>query len=352
MKIAFVGGGTMGPVAPLLTVVNQIRKQRLLWDLLWLGTHEGPEGKVIQDHSIPFFPITTAKIPRYPSLRWITFPFDFLKACREVYRIFKRQRPDLIVTVGGFTAVPAVMVGFCLGITSYAHQYDAHPTWTNRLIAPFVKKMTSSFIYKTSPFFLQSECKQIATPTRFQLSMLPTKDEGLAYFKLAQDKPTVLVIGGGTGATALNTAYEVMKDKWLKDVQVIHVAGKGKATMADSYEFLSASEMAMAYAASDLVVTRAGMGSLSELMSCEKPMVIVPIPNKNQQENARKLQEHDAAIVLDQSRPGFASMLYGSVMALIKSPADARTLTRYYPEVLKTDQGEELLSSILSLLAI
>lgn len=338
MKYAFVGGGTMGPVTPLIAVYQTLRARHADAAFCWLGTEAGPEKPVIQALDVPFFAIPVAKLPRYPSIRWFTWPKDIYRAYIEARRILLLERPDMVIGAGGFTAFPVAVAAKRLKIPVVLHQLDVLPGLTNRLVAPFASLITSSFAYDTSPFIGSNTVQAIATPVRFA-SDRPTREAAAQVFGLDPVKPIVLIVGGGTGAQALNDAFLAKQDTWFKEMQVIHVSGKGKKAAESSYEFLDAERMLAAYAAADVIVTRAGLGALSEIVAMQKPCVIVPIPSTQQEANAKAFADADAAIVLDQRDPGFASMLHACVLALVQRPVEAKKLVAQYQSVMTTDGG-------------
>lgn len=338
MKYAFVGGGTMGPVTPLIAVYQTLNARHAEASFCWLGTEMGPEKPVIQALGIPFYSVPVAKFPRYPSKQWLTWPYDLFVAVAEAKRVLARERPEMVIGAGGFTAFPVAFAAKRLGIPVVMHQLDVQPGLTNRLVAPFAQVITSSFTYEESPFVAAKQVQPIATPVRFAGDR-PTREAAAQVFALDPVKPIVLIVGGGTGAQALNDAFLAKQDAWFKEMQVIHVAGKGKKAADSSYEFLDAERMLAAYAAADVVVTRAGMGALSEIVAMQKPCVIVPIPGSQQEANAEAFAKADAAIVLDQRAEGFASMLYACVLALVQRPEEAKKLVAQYQSVMTTDGG-------------
>ncbi|MFO0764987.1 MAG: UDP-N-acetylglucosamine--N-acetylmuramyl-(pentapeptide) pyrophosphoryl-undecaprenol N-acetylglucosamine transferase [Patescibacteria group bacterium] len=225
------------------------------------------------------------------------------------------------------------------------HQLDVEPGLTNKLIAPLATSVTTSFAYATSPFAGVKHVHRIATPVRF-VGEVMTRAEGANVFGLDAAKPIVLIMGGGTGAQALNEAFLTKQDAWFKDMQVIHVSGKGKKAADSSYEFLDAERMRAAYAAADVVITRAGLGSLSEIVALQKPCIIVPIPGSHQEANAQAFAKADAAIVLDQRTEGFAAMLHACALAMVQHPEEAKKLVSHYDNVMTTDGGESLADRI------
>src|SRR3989339_1519603 len=141
-KILFAGGGTLGPVTPLLAVAEAWRKRDALVDMVWVGTPHGPEQEVVNKAGIRFLTLLVARVPRYPTWEWIWLPFRFLFVLFQSVQLLRRERPDVIGSAGGYTAVPIVMAGWLLRIPAWIHQQDVPPALTNRIMAPFARWIT------------------------------------------------------------------------------------------------------------------------------------------------------------------------------------------------------------------
>ncbi len=338
MKIAFAGGGSLGPVTPLLAVSRAMKGLEPKAEFIWFGTEEGPERALVEAEGIRFFPITVAKLPRYPSIRWITFPFDALKAKREAKSVLIKERPNVVVSVGGFTAVPVIREAAAMNIPCAIHQLDAVLSWSNRAVESLCTSKTSSF--KREGYL------QIATPTRFDANDLPEHPV---------QKKTVFVVGGGTGAAALNEAISSKRDEWLRVADVIHATGagkKGELKNAFGYtvkELFDQEEMKLALGLADIVITRAGIGGLADIAACSKAAVVVPIPNNQQEENARLFKQAGAAIVVEQGE-AFSERLLNQTKQLLANPALIKELGERAHAFFTTDNGEELAREVLKIL--
>lgn len=359
MKIAFAGGGTLGPVTPLLAVARAIkiassrtpRNDKL--EFVWFGTPDGPERAVVEKEGIRFYPITVAKLPRHFDIRWLTFPFDSMKAHQEVREILLKEKPDVVVTAGGFTGVPVVREASKLGIPCVMHQLDVVPGLSNKAIVKRCQSVTISFPYERPPFGSVSTIR-VPTPARFRSADLPSKAQGAAFFHLDAQKPIVFIVGGGTGAQALNEAIDARFKSWNSFAQLIHVTGKGKLggrVDRAGYvvrEFLDADAMRHAYAAADLVVTRAGIGALSETAALSKAAMIVPIPGNQQEENAKAFHRAKAGLYVKQDQEDFAGMLPKLAKHLLADRAELERLGNAAHEFLPTDDGSGLAERIVS----
>ncbi len=362
MKILFVGGGTLGPVTPLLAVAKKLKTREPHWSLVWIGTPNGPEKKLVEALDIPFQFLPIVKLPRYPSWRWIAFPFLWLVVRREAARLIKQLKPDAIVTAGGFTAVPVVYAASKKHIPCFTHQLDLVPGLANKKIAPLCASVTTSFEYERAPFGDRVTDEQIPTPTLFSFTHLPSRHEALHHFGLSDGRPVTLIFGGGTGAQALNEMMDRTHHEWSKFTQVIHGTGKGKLDIRHSTldirkkthgyvmrEFFG-EEMALAYAAADLIVCRAGMGTLSEIAALKKAAIIVPIPKSHQEFNAQAFEEAGAAVVIRQDSKKFEEELLAAAELLIHDEKARHEMGERAHQFLTTDDGSAFAERIIKIL--
>ncbi len=349
LTILFAGGGTLGPVTPLIAVLRTLRAARPDLSFAWAGTADGPERQVVEREGIPFHVVPVAKLPRYPSIQWLRLPFAYLAARREASRIIDAVKPALVVGAGGFTQVPLMHAAHARHITCLLHQLDKDPGLSNRRAAKVCAGVTTSFAYERPPFG-RVPAERIPTPCRFAGAPLPSREQSLLAFGLSELTRTVLVMGGGTGAAALNRALDTMLAELVEHMQVIHVTGPRKIERradTEGYavrESLDEAGMLMAYAAADVVVSRAGMGSLAELAALAKPSVLVAIPDTHQERNAQALGH--AVMVLPQF--DLSSKLPSLLRQLMTDAKRRQALGAALHAALPTDDGTALAERILA----
>ncbi len=348
-KIALVGGGTMGPTAPLLALYDYWRKTHPRDQFIWAGTAEGPERKPVEARGMAFEVIPSAKIPRYFSLQLFTWPFDYFKAVQDSKIFLDKHKPDIIIGAGGFTQVPLIRTAARRNIPCIIHQLDFVPGWSNLAVQKFCRYITTTFIYHYKKFRKCKNEKQIATPNRFAAMEIPEKKPSKEYFGFNGDMPVLLVIGGGTGSRALNQAVELNIEKWLEKIQILQLTGRGRSTNPSErtgykrFEFLDRDELLCAYASADMVISRAGMGGITDLATLSKPTILVPIPNTHQEKNTRHLPL--AAIEVKESDHLFED-LYKEVLRLLKDPDKRKKLGLELHRTVTTDDGREWASII------
>lgn len=305
-KILFAGGGTAGPVTPLLAILDEMKKRWGTMEVHWIGTPDGPERRLIAERGLAFTALRAAKFDRFLSLRNLAAPFLFIASCWRAYRVLGDVKPDVVVAAGAFVAVPVVLMAWLRRIPAFIHQLDVRPGLANKIMAPFARAITVTFEASLKDF---SSAKTFWTGAPVRESILYPKTNSLP---MRADKPVVLIFGGGTGAQAINDLVAASLDVLTSAAQIVHItgAGKGKAQKSSNtgnrtdyhaYEFLSA-EMGEAYAKAAVVVTRAGLGTMLELAALGKPAIVIPIPNSHQEDNAELLFRAEAALVLDQTQ--------------------------------------------------
>lgn len=344
-KFLFCGGGTLGPVTPLLAVLRRIREARPEAEFAWVGTEYGPEAALVEAEGVAFHALPRAALPRYPSQRWLTFPFDYLKAARMAKRILELERPALVASAGGFMQVPVMREAAKQGIACAVHQLDRVPLLSNKAVAAKCAAVTTSFGYAAPPFG-RVKSIQVATPCRFAKRRVPSREEAAERLGLDPTRPILLVFGGGTGALAINEAVASAIDELLKAAQVVHLTGKGKSVEHalehpgyKVHDFFNENEMLDAYAAADLVVSRGGFGALSELAALRKAAIVVPIPHSPWVENAEALGD---AVRLVKQTEYLGNDLLRNVKDLLADDVGCQSLGRRLDEALPTDDGSAL----------
>lgn len=304
MKILLVGGGTGGATTPLLALAEEYRRRDPYVRFLFVGTSRGPERSLVQSTNITFFSIPAGKLRRYFSLLNISdliiTMFGFFKA----YSLIRREKPDVLIGVGGYVQVPVMYAGYVLGIPSMIHQQDVVPGLANSLCAPISKKITVAF-EESLRYFPKRKTSWIGNPTRGQL-LQGSKKNGYERFNLHRQLPVLLAFGGGTGSQQLNQLIAEASLTLVNHFQIIHITGGRDDSFTvqhphyHPYTFLT-DGMADAYAVSDLVICRAGLSTLSELSTLGKAAVLVPLPHSHQVINARFFEEKNAVIVAQES---------------------------------------------------
>lgn len=372
MKIILTGGGTLGSVVPLLAVVQKLKEQKTESEFLWIGTKTGPEKELVESYKISFKAISSGKLRRYFSLKNFLDPFLIIVGFFQSIGIIRKFRPDLVLSAGGFVGVPVIWAAWFLGVKSIAHQQDLRPGLANKLVLSMVKKITVVF-EESKNYFPRSKTVLIGNPVRPEI-FSGNRERAKQFFHLEDNLPTILFLGGGTGSLTLNKIIIQSLKNLLEFFQVIHVTGKGKGlegiksevksqaefkkivaeesgslinSRYHSYEFII-EEMKDAYMVADLVLSRAGLSTLSELAVLGKPTILIPLPG-HQEENAAYFRRNNAAIVLSQ-KDLIPEDLVGVIKTLINNKTELDTLGRNIKKIMPPDAAEKMARVILDVL--
>ncbi len=283
MRIVLTGGGTGGHVIPNFAVIEELRKECKDLDLLYVGSKKGPEREMVHKFGVKFQAVSCGKLRRYFSVENVLDFFRIPKGVVQAWVLLRKFKPHVIFAKGGYVSVPVVLAGALRRIPIICHESDLNPGLANRICFRFADKICLSF--EESMKFVNSRYvgKTVVTGNlvRSEISK-GRKDEGWDLTGFSAGKPVLLVMGGSQGAKEINTLVENSLNDLLARWQVVHVRGKGnmrmdlKAKGYKQYEYLDA-ELPHIYAISDVVVSRGGANSLSELAVLKKKAVVVPL---------------------------------------------------------------------------
>lgn len=307
MKIFLSGGGTLGPVVPLLAVAETYQKYHPEARFIWVGTGNGPEKELVKKYLIPFYAVPAGKWRRYFSVWNI---FDWAKIIIGFfYSIFLivRHRPALVISAGGFVSVPLHWAAALLGVPAWIHQQDLRPGLSNKLMAWTATKITTA-LKESRQYFNLEKTEWIGNPVRNLL--VEDWDEARKKLGIVSGSPVIFALGGGTGSSRINELVAEAVPQWPRDWQIVHLVGKERPRalaekMAQTFSNYHAfqfftDEMAAAYLSADVVIARAGFGTLTELAALGKPAIILPMSGTHQEENAKFFANQNAIIEVDE----------------------------------------------------
>jgi UDP-N-acetylglucosamine--N-acetylmuramyl-(pentapeptide) pyrophosphoryl-undecaprenol N-acetylglucosamine transferase len=320
-KIVIAGGGTGGHVQPAIAVAGALRGLSQV-DLTWIGSSAGVERDIAASYQIRFFTIPTGKLRRYLSLHTlidaVRIPFGVLRARLHLRTI----QPDVIFSTGGFVSVPTVIAGWMAGIPIITHEQTATAGLANRINARFADRIALAF-QATADEFPGRDRQIVVTGNPVRPELLDG-DAGRARTNLniPSELPVTYITGGSLGAQALNSCVRTLISSLCTQAFVIHQCGPTAANgdyprLLETRETLQSelrdryvvrerlgSELADIYAVADVVIGRAGAGTVAELALLGKPSILIPLPGAagdEQTRNARVLADVDAAILIPQS---------------------------------------------------
>ncbi|NTW45497.1 MAG: undecaprenyldiphospho-muramoylpentapeptide beta-N-acetylglucosaminyltransferase [Candidatus Moranbacteria bacterium] len=335
LRIVLTGGLTGGHLFPLLAVAKAVaNRSSVPVTFLYLG----PPGRfgcdAVRNENIPVRPIVTGKLRRYFSFRNVVDPFKavigFVQSIWYLYAFM----PDVVFAKGGAVSVPVCLAAWALRIPFMIHDSDAVPGAANRMLAGFASRIAVAYPSAAGEFPVEKTAVT-GNPVRPELSG-GIASRADSYFGFASDKPLVLVLGGSLGAKSLNAAVARMLPDVIRETQILHQTGEAgyaeTVSIAGEYgikagregyvvtPFLSASELADALVRADIVISRAGASTVSELAAFGKPSILVPLPtaaNDEQRMNAYQVAGIGGAVVLEESNLG-EHILSAKVDALLR----------------------------------
>lgn len=324
LAVLLAGGGTTGHVSPLLALADCLRRRDPATGVLVLGTNEGLEARLVPARGYELAVVPRVPLPRKPSAALLRLPGRLLGAVRaaeravvEAGRAVGAPRADVVVGVGGYVAVPAYLAARRMGVPVVVHEANFRPGVANRLGARLTRHVATTF--PGTDLHGQGGAGELTgLPMRTEVTRLDRavrRAEARAAFDLHPDAPTLLVTGGSLGAQRLNTAVVEGAAALLAAVpgggpapQVLHLTGAGKAVAPSGlpdgavYRVLEYTDrMDLAYAAADLVLCRAGAGTVCETTAVGLPAVYVPLPvgNGEQRLNAAGAVAAGSALLVD-----------------------------------------------------
>jgi UDP-N-acetylglucosamine--N-acetylmuramyl-(pentapeptide) pyrophosphoryl-undecaprenol N-acetylglucosamine transferase len=310
MKILLAGGGSGGPVQPVLAVALEIKKKYANTEFLFVGTRKGPEREMVEAAGVSFVSIPAARWRRFFSIKNLFAPFIFLLGLFRARSVVKNFKPDVFFSAGGFVAVPLAWMARLAGVRIVIHQQDATIGLANKLIAPFADQITTAFEKTSKEFYSGSglfnkkweTATWVGNPVRTDL--LESKVDAKTYFGLHDELPILLVLGGATGAQQINRLIEEILPYLVGSHQVVHQTGKGKNTIQykhrnyHPYELIPFDAYSAILKTAHLVIARAGLSTITELSAMGKAAILIPMPHTHQEENAKILLEKHSAVVL------------------------------------------------------
>ena len=278
-RIVLTGGGTAGHVTPLIALLPALTNEN--YDIHYIGSYEGIERKLIEEYNIPYYGISSGKLRRYLDPKNFTDPFKVIKGYLEARKILKKLNPDILFSKGGFVSVPVVFAARKCRIPVIIHESDMTPGLANKLAIPAAKKVCANFP-ETLKHLPPEKAVLTGTPIRQEL-FSGNKIKGLDFCGFTANKPVLMVIGGSTGSKVINDVVRGMLPTLLRDYQLIHLCGKGNLDprLTDikgyaQFEYIKA-ELSDLFAASDIVISRAGANAICEILALRIPNILIPL---------------------------------------------------------------------------
>lgn len=360
-RILVTGGGTGGHIFPAISIANAVKELHPNAEILFVGASGGMEMTVVPKHGYKIEGVTISGIMRKLSLQNIlknlAFPFKLMKSLSQARGILKRFKPDVVVGVGGYASGPVGRAAARLGIPLVVTEQNALPGKTNKWLAPHAKAILLG-LDGALKYFEKYADKTRVTGNPVRASLLQGKrEDGLKAYGLDPAKPVVLSLGGSLGARAMNEAWEADAAALLDaDIQLVWQCGKRY------YEQLQPrvkehpglrlvpfiEDMASAYAMADVVVTRAGASTISELILLNKVSILMPSPNvaeDHQTKNAMSIVAQNAAVMVKDVEA--SEKLVPAVLDILKNEDKFKSLQAGIRATEKHDSALEIARELM-----
>ena len=372
MKILFTGGGSGGHVLPITAITREIRRFSIKKELefFYIGPKDDFGSLLLSQEDIKIKNILSGKIRRYTDRKSLfqnfidiafKIPFGIMQSFFHVFFL----APDLIFSKGGFGSVPIVITGWLLGVPIFIHESDSIPGLANKFLAKFSSKIFTSFPRTIE--FDEKKMILIGNPIRREI-LDGSKEKAKKIFKLTDKKPVILVLGGSQGAKRVNDLFLELLPEIIQEFEIIHQCGENNFQRVSSeskviikefmqkyyhpFPFLKEEELKNAYSACDIVISRAGSGSIFEIAAVGKPSILIPLPESaqnHQVNNAYVYAKNGSAIVMETANftPHF---FFEQLKTLFENPEKLKKMSEATKKFAKPSAAKDIARYILSYL--
>lgn len=362
LRIIISGGGTGGHIFPAVSIANAIKELRPDTEILFVGAEGRMEMHRVPAAGYPIKGLPVAGFDRKNLLKNIPVLIKLFKSQRMAKKIIKDFRPHAAVGVGGYASGPTLKMAGSMKIPTLLQEQNSYAGVTNKLLAKQAKKICVAY-EGMERFFEKDKIILTGNPVRQGLrNQQTTREEALRSFNLEPNKRTVLILGGSLGARTINQCLMMNLDKVKSSgIQFIWQTGKiyideartavaqaGELPMLHVTDFIS--DMATAYSAADLVISRAGAGSISEFCLLQKPVILVPSPNvaeDHQTKNALALVNKNAAIFVKDAEA--KEILLDKAIEAVNQPELLKELSKNIAKLAFTDSANVIAKEVIKL---
>lgn len=358
------GGGTGGHIFPAIAIANAVKKRWVDSEILFVGAEDRMEMERVPAAGYKIIGLPVAGFNRKNLFKNISVVFKLFKSLNRARGIIENFKPDIAIGVGGYASGPILKAATGKGVPTLIQEQNSYAGVTNKMLAQ--KATTICVAYGgMDKFFPKEKIVVTGNPCRQDLVISEeNRNEGYKHFKLNPHKKTILMVGGSLGAATLNKsiANAFTKLNAAEDVQVLWQCGKyyfkemSNLQMEDKIPdnvFLTdfISRMDYAYSVADLIISRAGAGSISEFSILGKPVILVPSPNvaeDHQTMNAKALVDKDAAVMVSDNIAN--DMLFDVALSLVKNSRELKSLSENILKLAQHNSAERIVDEIEKIL--
>lgn len=363
LRVIISGGGTGGHIFPAISIANTIKTRYPDATILFVGAEGRMEMEKVPAAGYDIIGIEISGINRKNVLKAFSALWKFVKSLSKAKKILKDFKPDIVIGVGGYASAPVLYKANSMKIPTLIQEQNSYAGVTNKFLAKKASKICVAY-EGMEAFFPKDRIVMTGNPCRQELlSSTITREEAYKEFNLDLSKKTILVIGGSLGARTINKSLLANIDKLINsDIQVVwqcgklysfelnmDLASKGNPKNIHLHEFIT--RMDLAYKAADLVISRAGASSISELCLLGKPVILIPSPNvseDHQTKNAMALVNKDAAILIKDSDAIID--LVTVALETIKDEGKLKVLSENILNLAQPDSANRIVDEVITLI--
>ena len=350
------GGGTGGHIFPAIAIADELKRRLPDAEILFVGAKDRMEMQKVPQAGYPIEGLWISGLQRKLSWQNLLFPLKFISSLLKSRSIIKRFKPDAVIGTGGFASGAVVKVAGQMGIPTFIQEQNSYAGITNKMLAKNAHKICVAY-NAMEQFFPKEKIVKTGNPIRDGLLNIGEyRSEGLSYFHLDSQQKTLLVLGGSLGARRINQLIEQQLPLFEQlGVQVLWQCGKlyyeeYKKYNSEQVRVLAfIDRMELAYAAADVIISRAGASSVSELCVVGKPVIFIPSPNvaeDHQTKNARAIADKQAAILLRESE--LNELFADTFSKLIADEAQQEALSAHIKALAQPNATKDIVNLILN----
>jgi UDP-N-acetylglucosamine--N-acetylmuramyl-(pentapeptide) pyrophosphoryl-undecaprenol N-acetylglucosamine transferase len=356
-KFILSGGGTGGHIYPAIAIANELKARFPDAEFLFVGAKDKMEMQKVPQAGYNIKGLWIAGLQRKLTLQNVLFPIKLINSLWKSRMILQQFKPNVVIGTGGFASGPLLQMANMMDIPTLIQEQNSYPGITNKLLSKKANKICVAY-ENLERFFPKEKMILTGNPVRQDLIDIESKkEEAIQYFNLDANKKTVLVLGGSLGARRVNQLIEKELDTILsQDVQVIWQCGKLYFEEYKKYNSQKVQvsafidRMDLVYAAADIVISRAGASSVSELCIVGKPVIFIPSPNvaeDHQTKNAKTIVDKKAALMLKETELDLQfSLVFES---LLKDSGKQDQLSKNIKQLALPNATKQIVDEILKL---
>ena len=350
------GGGTGGHIFPAIAIADELKRRLPDAEILFVGAKDRMEMQKVPQAGYPIEGLWISGLQRKLSWQNLLFPLKFISSLLKSRSIIKRFKPDAVIGTGGFASGAVVKVAGQMGIPTFIQEQNSYAGITNKMLAKNAHKICVAYD-AMEQFFPKEKIVKTGNPIRDGLLNIGEyRSEGLSYFHLDSQRKTLLVLGGSLGARRINQLIEQQLPLFEQlGVQVLWQCGKlyyeeYKKYNSEQVRVLAfIDRMELAYSAADVIISRAGASSVSELCVVGKPVIFIPSPNvaeDHQTKYARAIADKQAAILLRESE--LNEQFANTFSKLIADEAQQEALSAHIKALAQPNATKDIVNLILN----